>query len=509
MRNTFSQFAFFLLLPFAHAQQVIPLYEGMAPGSENWNQPEGMDKDNRFQTDLVYNVAQPSITAYLPDPKVASGAAVVIAPGGGFHFLDMKYEGELVAKWLQSKGIAAFILKYRLVQLSGPKPIEAVANKSLPDLEADMKTVAPLAAMDGLRAVELLRLNAGGFNINPDQIGFLGFSAGGNVAMSVAYSATDSNRPNWVAPIYAYTGAVVGSTFPTKRMPLFIAVAGDDELGLLSYSLEIHHKWVAAKQPAELHVYEKGGHGFGFRQKGLPSDQWMDRFGEWMASQGWWDPKKVAAAYPDRQKVDWAYRSRYAEANRALGAPAAGIQRVVFLGNSIIEGWAAIKPEYFSKHNFVGRGIGGQTSPQTLIRFRQDVLSLRPVAVLLNIGTNDIAENTGPYDPEFTMGNIISICELAKANQVKVVLCSVLPASSFYWRKEVQGAPEKILALNERIKAYAKEQNLVYCDFHSALKNKANGMDASMAEDGVHPSIEAYEIMATLANEAIIKALKQ
>ena len=509
MKNTFSLFALLLFLPFSNAQQRIPLYDGPAPGSENWTLPEGLDVENVFQTEVAYNVTQPCLLAYLPDPKVASGAAVIIAPGGGFHFLDMKYEGDLVAKWLQSKGIAAFILKYRTVQLEGPQPIQRVVAKSMEQVATDMKPVAPLAAMDGLRAVALLRSQAARYQIDPNKIGFMGFSAGGNVTMSVAYSADASNRPDWIAPIYAYTGAVVGTEVPSQRMPLFIAVAGDDELGLLSHSLEIHQKWVAAKQPAEVHVYEKGGHGFGLRSKGLPSDQWIDRFGEWMAAQGWWDPKKVAAAYPDRQKVDWAFRGRYAEANRLLPAPAEGVQRVVFLGNSIMEGWAAIQPEYFSKHNFVGRGIGGQTSPQTLVRFRQDVLNLRPAAVLVNIGTNDIAENTGSYDPDFTMGNIISICELAKANQVKVVLSSVLPASSFYWRKEVQGAPEKILALNERIKAYAKEQNLVYCDFHSALKNDENGMDPAMAEDGVHPSIEAYGIMAVLANEAIIQALKQ
>ena len=166
------------------------------------------------------------------------------------------------------------------------------------------------------------------------------------------------------------------------------------------------------------------------------------------------------------------------------------------------------QPDFFSKNNFVGRGISGQTSPQTLLRYRQDVLNLKPKVVVINIGTNDIAENTGPYNPDFTMGNIISLCELAKANGVKVVLTSVLPATEFYWRKSVGGAADKILALNARIKAYADQHKIVYCDYHSALKNAQNGMSPDMAEDGVHPSLKAYDIMGELAKAAIKKALR-
>ena len=128
---------------------------------------------------------------------------------------------------------------------------------------------------------------------------------------------------------------------------------------------------------------------------------------------------------------------RYAEANAALPAPAKGEKRVVFIGNSITDGWPNAHPDFFKSNNYVGRGISGQTSPQLLSRFRQDVINLKPVAVLINIGTNDVAQNTGPYNEEFTLGNIMSMAELADANGIKVILSSVTPAGEYPWRKEI------------------------------------------------------------------------
>lgn len=523
MKNTFLLSCLLLLNQTLQAQQVIQLYTGKAPGSESWNWSEALNTNNAFETDALYNVSQPTLTAYLPTRETATGTAIIVAPGGGFHLLDVKYEGEAVAKWLQSKGIAAFLLKYRVAHTLGDDPVKEIFSKAPEKSDADMRAAVPLAMQDGLKALQYVRENAATFDIDPQRIGFIGFSAGGTVTMSVVYNATAANRPNFVAPIYAANSLVLGDKVPETPTPMFIAVAADDELNLMPQSLEIFQKWQAAKQPVELHVFEKGGHGFGMRKRGTPSDKWIERFSEWLKSHGYlkkrypadWEInyteeqlEEFRRAAELREKNDWANRARYAEDNKKLPAPKPGETRVVFLGNSIVEGWVREQPDFFSKNNFVGRGISGQTSPQTLLRYRQDVLNLKPKVVVINIGTNDIAENTGPYDPDFTMGNIISLCELAKANDVRVVLCSVLPATEFYWRKSVGGAADKILALNAQIKAYADQHKIVYCDYHSALKNAQNGMSADMAEDGVHPSLKAYDIMGELAKAAIKKALR-
>lgn len=505
------------LLPGLHAQQVIQLYEGRPKGSENWTWNEQLNTNNLFKTDVIYNVSQPTITAYLPPKEIATGTAVIVAPGGAFHTLSINSEGVDVAKWLNSRGVAAFVLKYRLVRCLTDDPVkELMAKMNSGSLDKENAPVVEMAMNDGLTAVQYVRDNAATFDIDPQKIGFMGFSAGGTLTMSVVYNATDANRPNFVAPIYAYSGAIIGSAVPATNTPIFVAVAGDDQLGLMSHSLDLYKKWYEAKQPAELHIYQKGGHGFGMHKNGVPTDTWYERFGDWMKMQGYLKKKYPAdwekpyteeqiegfrKAGEERQKNDWAFRSKYAEDNKKIKP---GEKRVVFLGNSIVENWARMQPEFFTDNNFVGRGISGQTSPQTLVRFRQDVVNLKPKFVIINVGTNDIAENTGPYDPDFTIGNIEAMLEMAEANGIKVVLSSVLPATEFPWRKQITDVPNKIIALNERIKALAQKHKVPYCDYHSALKNAQNGMDPDIAEDGVHPSIKGYLIMGDVA-KAVLK----
>ena len=145
---------------------------------------------------------------------------------------------------------------------------------------------------------------------------------------------------------------------------------------------------------------------------------------------------------------DWARLGRYAKANKELPAPAKKEKRVVFMGNSITEGWVKIRPDFFEENGYIGRGIGGQTSYQFVVRFRPDVINLKPKLVVINAGTNDVAENTGPFDLQTTFGNIVSMVELAKANKIKVILTSVLPAAKFGWNKSIKDAPAKIEALN-------------------------------------------------------------
>lgn len=199
---------------------------------------------------------------------------------------------------------------------------------------------------------------------------------------------------------------------------------------------------------------------------------------------------------------------RYAEANAALPAPAKGEKRVVFIGNSITDGWPNAHPDFFKSNNYVGRGISGQTSPQLLSRFRQDVLNLKPVAVLINIGTNDVAQNTGPYNEEFTLGNIMSMAELADANSIKVILSSVTPAGEYPWRKEIKDVPQKIMSLNAKIKAYAKEKGFSYIDYFSVMCDENNALKSNLGTDGVHPNEEGYKIMEATAKKVIDKVIK-
>lgn len=199
---------------------------------------------------------------------------------------------------------------------------------------------------------------------------------------------------------------------------------------------------------------------------------------------------------------------RYEKQNAELAPPAKNEKRVVFIGNSITDGWASQRPDFFKENNFVGRGIGGQTSPQLLSRFRQDVINLKPKAVVINIGTNDVAQNTGPYDPEFTLGNIKSMAELAKANGIKVILSSVTPAGEYPWRKEIKNVPEKIMALNEAIKAYAKENKFAYIDYFEKMRDENNALIGGYGTDGVHPNAEGYAVMEELAKKVIQKVVK-
>jgi lysophospholipase L1-like esterase len=196
---------------------------------------------------------------------------------------------------------------------------------------------------------------------------------------------------------------------------------------------------------------------------------------------------------------------RYKKANVQLSAPVEVENRVVFIGNSITQGWADTRPEFFGPNNYIGRGIGGQTSSQLLSRFRQDVIDLKPVAVVINIGTNDIAENTGAYDLEFTLGNIKSMAELAKANGIKVILSSVLPVYEYPWRKEIQNVPDKIEALNAGIKKYAEKNKFVYIDYYAVMHDENRALTAGYGSDGVHPNDEGYAVMEKAVKEVIDK----
>ncbi|HEV2179276.1 MAG TPA: SGNH/GDSL hydrolase family protein [Gemmatimonadaceae bacterium] len=208
----------------------------------------------------------------------------------------------------------------------------------------------------------------------------------------------------------------------------------------------------------------------------------------------------------ERLRTDWADLRRYHDESARLGPPAPGEQRVVFMGNSITEQWQTLDSAFFAGRSYVNRGISGQTTPQMLVRFRQDVIDLHPSAVVLLGGINDIAENTGPTTLEAIFGNLLSMAELAKANGIAVVLCSVLPASDFTWHHGLEPGP-KIAALNAMIRHYADANHLVFVDYYPALVDGRGGLKSEFTTDGVHPNLAGYRTMEPMAQSGILAAL--
>jgi acetyl esterase/lipase len=291
----------------ASAQQVIPVWPGAAPGSENWTQKE-VEYLNPQKQRMVRNVVTPTLTAFLPAPASATGTAVIVCPGGGFHFLSWDSEGVEAAKWLSAHGVAAFVLKYRLVNTGATEEafrqkmaafFSAVMNRgsrsaaggaaSVP-MTDEMKTVRTLAIADGRQAVKVVRQRAAEWGVAPDRIGLLGFSAGAMVTLGVALAHDVESRPNFAAPIYGTD--TEGAPVPADAPPLFILCASDDPLLPPAGSARLYIAWKAAGKPAELHIYAQGGHGFGMNKRGLPIDHWIERFGDWLEAQGLLKPAR-------------------------------------------------------------------------------------------------------------------------------------------------------------------------------------------------------------------------
>jgi acetyl esterase/lipase/lysophospholipase L1-like esterase len=499
----------FLIISAQAQQKVIQLYNGAAPGSENWTWNEA--KNNHNNTEVVYNVSHPTLTVFRPDSSVpVSNTAVIICPGGGFHVLSINNEGNDVAKRLAKKGVTCFVLKYRLAHSLTTDPVqEWIAGFGKKESRQNDSLIIPLSIADGRAAIVYVRKHASEYNISPDHIGIIGFSAGGTVAASTAFNYQKENRPDFVAPVYAYMPAYLQSDVPSDAPPMFLAAASDDQFGLASHSIDLYNKWLSSKHSAELHIYAKGGHGFGMQKQNIPTDSWIERFGDWLQLQGFAKTGSLTSqqvAGMQRMLSDWPNLHRYENDNKKLN-PSENKNRVVFMGNSITEGWIRADSVFFADNPYIDRGISGQTTPQMLLRFRQDVIDLKPAVVVILAGINDIAQNTGVMTLQQTYDNIVSMAELAKTNNIHVVISSVLPALDFPWRPGLAPA-EKVVELNKMLKSYADKNNIVYVDYFSAMADEKNGLPQSLSRDGVHPNLAGYKIMEPLIKKAISEALK-
>jgi len=270
--------------------QVVRLYDGPAPGSEAWTHQEKERHDDVWKTRIVYNVVEPTLTVCLPDPATANGTALVVCPGGGFHALSIDREGLDVAGWLTARGVACFVLKYRLVECCTDDPVGELSGKSMEQMAIDCKPTIRLAMADGMTTVRHIREHAKEYRVRPDRVGMIGFSAGGTVATSVVFQAQLESRPDFVAPIYLQYDWTIRGKVSGSASPMFILAATNDELGLAPHSAALYRDWTAAGGSAELHLYAAGGHGFGMGTQGLPSDHWIERFAEWMNAQGFLTP---------------------------------------------------------------------------------------------------------------------------------------------------------------------------------------------------------------------------
>ena len=209
----------------------------------------------------------------------------------------------------------------------------------------------------------------------------------------------------------------------------------------------------------------------------------------------------------DNKSLDWPNLSRYQDENRSVGIPEKGKQRVVFMGDSITEEWSNLYADYFDTEGYINRGIGGQTTPQMLIRFKPDVIDLEPDIVVILAGTNDIAGNTGPSNVKMITDNIFSMAELARAHQIKVVLSSILPVFEYEWAKEIKDAPATIDSVNDELKKYVNDHGLVYLDYFSPMVDERKGLNKDYTYDGVHPNQDGYILMSSLAQKVLSRLL--
>jgi acetyl esterase/lipase len=259
---------------FAGEPKVIPIWPGAAPGSENWTQKETETIGTKDTHKRIANVTRPTLLVFLPEASAANGTGVVVCPGGGFRFLAIDYEGTDVARWLNSLGVAAFVLKYRVRQTGDPNEKAETAQRT--------EQAKVFGAADTAQAMRVVRAHAAEWGVAPDRIGIMGFSAGGYMSAALALKHDKDTRPAFAAPIYL--AAPDDLTPPADAPPLFLLQAADDKM--VDNSIRMYTAWKSANIPVELHIYARGGHGFAGRKQNLPVDTWADRLRDWLAAQG-------------------------------------------------------------------------------------------------------------------------------------------------------------------------------------------------------------------------------
>jgi acetyl esterase/lipase len=261
------------VMAFCCNAQTLKIWPGVAPGSETWTQKEKVEKSTPIGS-VVFNVVTPTLTIYLPERTKATGTGIIIAPGGAFVRLAIDLEGHDVARWLQNKGIAAFVLKYRIME----KRQEGIPSG------LNMDEAGKYGIADGIQAVKVVRQHAAEWGISPDRVGFMGFSAGAMVTSAALLQQDAAARPNFAAPIYGGPFGVMPA-IPAKLPPIFLAWAQDDTLAA-NYVVRFYDALKSAGHNPEAHIFSAGGHGFGMRKQGTSSDHWIDEFYYWLEAQG-------------------------------------------------------------------------------------------------------------------------------------------------------------------------------------------------------------------------------
>lgn len=276
MRTTLSTagaIAFTFLVVCSARSQTVNIWPGVAPGSESWTQKERVIENTPVGT-VIFNVVTPTLTAYLPERSKATGTGVIIAPGGAFVALAISLESNDVARWLQERGIAAFVLKYRIIEKLG-EGIPANLN---------MDEAGKYGIADGVQALKVVRQHAAEWGVSPDRIGFMGFSAGAMVTSGALLQQDAAARPNFAAMIYGGPFGVM-PTIPAKLPPMFLAWAQDDPVALAPV-VKFYDALRSAGHKPEVHIFSNGGHGFGMRKQGTTSDHWIDAYYYWLEAQG-------------------------------------------------------------------------------------------------------------------------------------------------------------------------------------------------------------------------------
>jgi len=269
------------------AAQVIHLWPGQAPGTDSWTGAEQAADavlPNLGKVHVITNVTVPTLTVFRPAKP--NGTALVVVPGGAFRALPWDLDGLETARWLTALGITAFVLKYR-VRPPGP---EAAADRSFDDFAQRTESARAIAVADAEQAMRIVRSRARQFGVAPNRVGMIGFSAGAMATALAANAADPAVRPDFAVSLY---GAWLGASEPSATAaPLFIVAAQDDPDAPVLRSVDLFQRWTKAKRPAELHIYERGGHGFAFRRHNLPADRWPDALQAWLGSRGYLAAKR-------------------------------------------------------------------------------------------------------------------------------------------------------------------------------------------------------------------------